>query len=515
MPVIRVQPENRHLDCARRVNLCARLQQAGYYFSNNCGGQGRCVSCRIELTCGSLPPNAREKTLFGAESNYRLACQHTVAEDIEIKLISTDNWSRYKTIEDLNLPSDGDGFGIAIDLGTTIIAVYLLDLANGRMTGYYSALNPQLSYGSDVMTRLQAARDKNNLNRMTQAVRQCVKDGIAILLTSQSIQTSAIRSVMTVGNTVMTHLWLGIGGEGLENAPHCSPLECKGISFFSPAILGLSSDCRCELGSVLGGFVGGDTAAGIIAAGLDGSGQIEMLIDLGTSGEIVLSAGGQLWAASTAAGPAFEGVGMSAGMPAEAGAIAGFESVGTPVIIGNVNPAGYCGSGYISALSWLRRNCGLTAGGLLKRDSSGLRRWTPIPNTDTPLFITQGDVRKFQLAKAAIAAGGELLCTEANIDFNDISRIFITGSFGSRIDAHSAVDVGLLPRIDADRIQPITNAAGRGAALYLSRSDFRGRLAGLHNIVKTLNLAENPRFQECFTTNMAFPPLSPSGDKQH
>jgi uncharacterized 2Fe-2S/4Fe-4S cluster protein (DUF4445 family) len=309
--------------------------------------------------------------------------------------------------------------------------------------------------------------------------------------------------VILAGNTVMTHLFLGWGGEGLERAPFQSPFQHRGWLPFNPGILGLNDHCTCELVPILSGFIGGDTTAAIIAADLDNKKSQRLLIDVGTNGEIVLSQNGTLYAVSTAAGPAFEGVGMHSGMPALKGAIEGISPNGEPLVIGGGSALGFCGSGYISCIDFLRKKGILSPAGLLRENEDKKRSWSPYKNNEP--MITQDDIRKFQLAKSALAAGSEILFRETGISAEELAEITITGAFGNRIDPKSAVKIGLLPYIPQERITFIDNAAGRGAALCLGKSYFKERALTLQQTVKVLNLGEHPAFQEVFIKNMSFP----------
>ena len=231
--------------------------------------------------------------------------------------------------------------------------------------------------------------------------------------------------------------------------------------------------------------------------------MLYLLVDFGTNGELVLSNRGKLTATSTAAGPAFEGVGMKFGMPAIAGAIEAASPSGRPEVIGNGEPCGICGSGYISTIAYLLKIGKLNVSGLLEKDADGIRQWSFDENNDTSPAINQEDIRKFQLAKGAIAAGSEILLDEALLVMEDIDEVIITGSFGNRIDAAAGMEIGLLPAISPEKIRYIDNAAGRGACLCLGAGDYKKRAECLHRTVTSVNLGEHPGFQEAFIRNMA------------
>jgi len=487
------------------------LEREGYYFPNNCGGKGKCLGCRVKFI--SHPPEMTEleQKLLDPHSAERMACQHRLTSDIQISVQGYEAWDNLKALSDFRIECGGTGYGIAVDLGTTLVAVYLADLRNGSVIAQKSFVNPQLPFGSDVMSRLESMRDVEKRRRMVDLIRKRVGSVILSALRDSNIDVNDVNSLFLAGNSVMTQIWLGYEDTGLSRVPFTSILEGRGSIAFEPALVGLPDSCRCRIVPVLRGFIGGDTTAAILATDLDvsipGSDNHRetgnrLLFDLGTNGEIVLSANGRLRAASTAAGPAFEGVGMLAGMPAITGAIEGFTETGEPRVIGGVKPLGLCGSGYISAISLLLREGIISSSGLMKEDREGERRWSFGSEANLPPFIVQDDVRRFQLAKGAVAAGVEILCLEAGIVSDDLDEIILTGSFGSRIDLQAARDIGLIPDTNLDRVSLIENAAGRGALLCLSEDSMIERAEELQRTVDVINLGERDDFQDRFVENM-------------
>ncbi len=485
------------------------LERSDFFFPNNCGGDGKCLSCRIEYINDPPPITYREAKYFAPGSNYRMACQQTLTNDITISLNGYSVNNHSKSIDNFTVVGGGIGYGIAVDLGTTQVAVYVADLSSGQIIGSYSLLNPQMRFGGDVMSRLQSAKQEKLLKQMTNLIHKRVREVINHALTRLSVEREEVARLYLCGNSAMTHFWLGHGGEGLERAPFRSIFESKGPISFDPVLIGLTRNSVAEIAPILSGYVGGDTAAAIIVTDLDIEKGNRLLIDFGTNGEIVLSANGQLTATSTAAGPAFEGVGMRSGIPATSGAIEGFHENGIPIVIGSAvpnestQPIGFCGSGYISALNLLLKRGIMSPSGLLEKNANGNREWSPMDN-GLPL-INQEDVRQFQLAKAAIAAGIEILCKHADIDPKNLEEIILTGSFGSKIDPLAAINIGLIPDLPLDKITFINNGAGRGAALCLSDERYRQRATNLQKMVTVINLGEMPEFQDMFVENMTFP----------
>ena len=504
---ITIKPEGDTIGAVPGETLKSALERGGHYFPQNCGGRGKCGFCRVKYIQDAPKASPLEVKLFAEGSDYRLACMHKVEGDCVVYIPPVhEAMMGGKTIAGFKVSGGNNGFGIACDLGTTTVALYLVNLGSGEIVGQHVFLNPQVSYGADVMTRLNLAKEKEKRKELTNAINLGLAEGIRKLLNFGGVYLDQIVKLLMVGNTAMTHLFLGFGGEGLERAPFKSPFEQRGGIPFNPEKIGLTWDVGCEILPILFGFIGGDTVAAIIASELDTKPGLRLMIDFGTNGEIVLSKRGVIWGCSAAAGPAFEGVGMYSGMPAMEGAVEAFTDEGEPIVIGRgKEPRGICGSGYISGIAYLLKRGEITPAGLLKHYKNDKREWTPLLSGNNPLIITQDDIRKFQLAKAAISAGIEILCGKADVDYHHLDEIIITGSFGNRIDISAAVETGLIPRISPDKITFIDNAAGRGAALCLSDDHHRERALKLQRNMSFINLGEHPLFQEVFVEKMRFP----------
>ncbi len=483
------------------------LDKQGYYFPPTCGGKGRCGHCRIIYHSSPPIPTRREVELFGESSRYRLACLQRVISDCRIEIPPVQEWAGLKHIFELRIKHSQPGFGIAIDLGTTTIALYIFDLSSGELKGQYSLINPQVNIASDVMTRLDFAKDDSGRIKLHQTVISGLRRGVDILLSRSGINRDEISKVFVAGNTAMIHLFLGWGGEGLERAPFRSPLEGRGCIPFKAEDIGLQAGIEAATFPIISGFIGGDTSAAILATKLDDNRGIRLMIDFGTNGEIVLSVEGRLFATSTAAGPAFEGIGMKSGMPAVIGAVEDVTDDGELVVIGGEQVVGFCGSGYIAAVAYLLNKGILDESGLLSKNSDGERVWKAVDDSMYNPCIVQDDIRKFQLAKGAVGAGIEILCKESGVDFSLLDEIIITGSFGNRIKPRSAIRAGLIPNIPVDRINFLDNAAGRGAAYCLTDHSMLERALQLSNIVKVQNLGEHPDFQDSFIRNMSLQTL--------
>jgi len=503
---IHLHPDNLDLKANPGDILKDVLERNFQRFPQTCGGNGTCGYCRVEFLSDSPPLLKREIDLLGENSTRRLACLHKIRSDINISIPPLQEWSEVKNLADFHIESDSSGLGIAADLGTTTIALYLADLKTGSLLAQSAFLNPQIGLGADVMTRLEIAKDSSRRARLTELVLSALKTGIAELLSLAGKSPSEVAKFTLAGNTVMTHLFLGWGGEGLERAPFRSPFEKRGCIPLHPEQLGLPLTASALALPVIAGFIGGDTTAAILAAGLHRHPASALLIDLGTNGEIVAVSQSRMLAAAAAAGPAFEAVGLSSGMPAVKGAVEKISPSGEPVVIGGGDPIGICGSGYISAIAYLLNAGKISPSGLLSLDSQNQRRWTL--NENDSVFITQDDIRKFQLAKGALAAGIKILLEELSLSPQNLSEIFVTGSFGNRIDPAEARHIGLLPDIPLEKIRFIDNAAGRGATLCLGDLRYSHQALQIQHSAEHINLGEHPRFQDYFIENMALRRLS-------
>ncbi len=500
-----IQPENKTIQAQSGETLKDALDREGRYFIQTCGGKGKCGFCRVQFKSEAPQLLPREAELLGKNSKYRLACLHKVHTDIVIALPPIQEWLGDKTLTGFKAAGGGTGFGVAGDLGTTTIALYLVNLENGGIVGQVSFLNPQVPHGADVMTRLELAKDDEQRKRLNELAQKGLAEGMKKLFSEAGVNKTEVRRILLAGNTAMTHLFLGWGGEGLERAPFKSPLEGRGCIPFTPESVGMDWESACELAPVLSGFIGGDTTAAIIASKLDVKSGLRLLVDFGTNGEIVLAKNGAIRGCSAAAGPAFEGVGMKSGMAALKGAIEAFDPEGKPSVIGGGKPLGICGSGYISGIAYLLNAGILAPSGLLKKDEQGERSWSPPSQDSEFLSITQDDIRKFQLAKGAVSAGIDILLSETSVGWEQLDEVIITGSFGNRIDPEEAIRAGLLPPVAPEKITYIDNAAGRGAALCVSGTKYRQRALNLQQNMKFVNLGGHPRFQDVFVEMMKFP----------
>ncbi len=463
-----------------------------------CGGRGRCKGCRIRLVSGELPVTPpQQKMLSGQDldAGWRLSCQCQANSDLTLEL---GQWEASVLSDEAKFAfSPGEGLGIAVDVGTTTIVAQLLDLTSGTVLSVRTALNPQARYGADIMSRVSAAVLDGAHPRLVELVRKQVSKMVGGLLTA-SPPSSEIRRVVLVGNTVMHHFFCGLDVAPLSYYPFESPhLDLQHFSSHeigweipgNPPVLFLP----CP-----GGFVGSDILGGVLATGLHENGAYTCLIDLGTNGEIVVGNRERILCCSTAAGPAFEGAGISRGMRASTGAISEVAVDGGRLscsVIGHVEPRGICGSGLVDAIA------GMLELGMIGIDGLIMGEGESVAVCPT-VSLSQLDIRQLQLAKAAIAAGVRILLREMGITRDDVASVYLAGAFGNYVNSESARRIGLLSFRD-DQIVAAGNTALRGAkmALFLNPQV----TAELQKKMIHVGLSEDPEFQDIFVEEMGFP----------
>jgi len=395
--------------------------------------------------------------------------------------------------------------GIAIDLGTTTIAMYLLDLETGALLAARSTLNSQSSYGQDVISRIEyAASSSEGLQRLRGVLMSSLSKLAEELCTKVGVSNEHVYDVSVVGNTTMCHIFLGINPESIATSPFVPVTTEEMVLEPGEACMQKTfKNAKIYMMPNISAYIGSDIVAGILASGLDDERGNTLLVDMGTNGEIVLKTDKQILACSAAAGPAFEGGHISEGMIAQHGAVdqvwidkAGNIAFST---VDNSAPAGICGSGLVDAVAVMLDKKAIDETGRLSNAPFVLR------NNLGEVFITQKDIRELQLAKSAIRAGIEVLLSEAGIVVEDVDRIFLAGAFGNYVKAQSAVRTGLLPDIPLDKILPTGNAAGAGAALSVINREVKIKARTLPERIRTIELSGRKDFSDYFVEFMAFP----------
>ena len=468
-----------------------------------CGGHGKCGKCKV-IARGSLSePSYTEHALLTKEeleNDVRLACCMIINGDCEIYRVSAST-EKKQILTDGIMPSFDinpvfSKYGVSLDIGTTTLAAKLYD-RSGALLAEVSMLNPQSKWGADVISRIEASLD-GKASDITKAIQNAVNGILVSLSIKAKIQSSDIDAIVITGNTTMLYILVGESVEPLSHAPFSIKRmlgEC-----LSPSDLGLSSvdlSAKIYIPSVVSAFIGADTLCALLSSDIRALDNA-MLIDIGTNGEMALWQNGTLSVCSTAAGPAFEGVGISMGMRGETGAIDKVSvcddglSVHT---IGNAQPVGICGSGLIDTVACMLE--------LEEIDESGFLEESPFAVTES-VSVTQKDIRAVQLAKSAICAGARTLLSSAGIQASKIERLYIAGGFGNYLNIENAIKIGLLPRDFCDKVYVIGNAALSGASMLLLSSHFIPKYNELAESARVIELSSNPVFSENYMMGMFF-----------
>ncbi len=500
---LRILPSGRTIECLPSESLLHAMRRAGEYVDASCGGRGSCRRCRCRILKGETSDCGNPGS---AARDVKLACMTAAESDLAIENLSSFLLKPAAASKEGDYP--GGPVSAAVDLGTTIIKAELAPAESAD--SYFRAVmvNPQGSYGSDVLSRLEAARSAGG----RKALRELAVSGVANLLDfalrMSGTPPGSVAGCAIAGNAAMTALMLGEDASGLAVAPHRSGLEGRGFLDAPAAEIGLAG-ARAFFLPVLGGFVGGDTTAGILSLSLDRDRGARLFLDLGTNGEIVLSAKGRLTAASAAAGPAFEGGRITSGMPALPGAVCKVRVSGRGIemdVLGGGEPRGFCGSGLLELAAAMLDLGALGSDGLIGSGQPGVTvidgAAAYAPNPALPgLMLTQNDVREIQLAAGAVRAGIEVLLKSAGNPRLD--EAVLTGSFGQGLDLGAASRIGLIPAT-ARRASVSEDCALRGAMACATDPAAARRAAAIADAVECVSLATG-EFEEAFYRNLRFP----------
>lgn len=527
---ITFEPSGRTVSVPLGSTLLQAARAAGIEIDAPCGGTGTCGSCRVRATGALSAATRSEQELLGGAgvaAGKRLACRTRVEGDATVLLPEAPREARVVTAAQhkaaevqpplaRGIDRLGELTGTAFDIGTTTIAGELVDLRTGDVLARAGDLNAQRAVGADVLSRVAHAGSGGAAELREMVVKQV--DAMTLgMLEQAGRDAGTLAESVVVGNVAMTGLFLGADVSALGAAPYeGAPLAGRRVR---PGELGsaLPEGLDVIIPPAASAFVGSDITMGVLATALAERVMPTLYIDLGTNGEIVLAARGQLSAATTAAGPALEGASISCGMRAEAGAIEQVALEGGTLrlgVIGEREPRGICGSGLLDLIAALL-DAGLVDASGRMLDTVGHRLRMRITEregsrafiVDEPsgIVLTQQDVRQVQLAVGAIRAGIDLLLASARLEPAAIVQVVIAGGFGFHVRAASLVRLGLLPPVWFDRVMFAGNTALAGARMALLSGAVRERAEVLVQRVHTVDLAAHPEFQKRFIASLTFP----------
>ena len=493
---------NGNISYAEAPVLLSTLLAPTHTVEMPCGGRKNCGKCKISAKGSLSPISDTERRILTEEelsSGIRLACCTTAIGDCVISsstvaknAINTDG-----ELPDMVLRPAFNKYGIAIDIGTTTLAARLYTV-NGALLSTDSELNPQKGFGADVISRIEAALD-GKATELATVIRDGLNGIIANLAKKADIDSKEIDGAVITGNTVMLHLLTETSTEPLSHAPfNAERLFGETVTAEELSLSSLAPQTPIYLPRCAEAFVGADITTALLASGISGRTEPSILVDIGTNGEMALVKDGEILLCSTAAGPAFEGAGLSMGMNGKTGAIDKVTVENgelTAHVIGETEPMGICGSGVVDAVAALLETEVLDETGCLDDDEAVI---------SAPVVLTQEDIRMVQLAKSAIHAGLRTLMHYAKLDCNDISELCVAGGFGSYLDIRNAGKIGLIPEELVPRVKILGNAALTGAAMMLLNTGLRGISEKTIIDSKVITLSSNPVFTEEYMERMFF-----------
>jgi len=532
--------------------LLDALRQAGFEIASPCNGQQLCGKCKVRVTDPALPLEAPHDLLTTAEveAGIRLACQVVIQAKMQATLYGNysldarilegdmikncrlapaaavkkvDGQFRlyYRNRSPVPLPTWQPAFtpkGIAVDLGTTTLVVTLMDLETGDELATASAVNPQGSFGHDVITRIVKASSKEGLAELALLIAGGLNKLVEKTCRISGTRRHEILDAVIGGNTTMLQIAANIDPAPLGRVPFTVGIQSGRTYPTDPFHLNLNPQARVYIPPVAHAYAGSDIAAGLLSIDFFKQTAPLLFIDLGTNGELALVTNGRSFVTSTAAGPAFEGIGITHGMRAASGAIemvranGKFLSIRT---IGNAPAKGICGSGILDIMACLVRMAAVDASGrlrdpqkegafpdLLSNRYERVDRIAAIKLTGN-IYFTQKDIRQFQLAKSAIQTGIEMLLSAAGLSIDQLERIVIAGAFGYHLRTASLRQIGILPPDFSGKIDFAGNTCRTGCARMLADATTRDFLQDAMRQVTYLALAEGSDFQSRFVRNLS------------
>ena len=527
-----------------------------------CNGKGKCGKCGVWVRNPRDVPETPHKNITKkqAEQGLRLACQLRPQKSLVIELpqdfskdagrilesrhvlgeedtwyrvapaarvIEKSNrfWLQYAQIEEVveltNWQEEFSPKGLAIDLGTTTMVVSLLCLKSGKELATASSLNPQVKYGHDVLSRIQHGSTSQGLSELFEVVREGLNRLIAQTCKDANSDPQEVLDVVVGGNTTMLQLLAAIDPAPLGKVPFT--VGIKGGQSYPIEQFGLKINPKGRLyvPPVAHAFIGSDISAGLlVSSGFFDNDQSIMFIDVGTNGEMGLSSNGKRVMTSTAAGPAFEGMGLSSGMRAAIGAVEYVTTDGEKIeyeTIGNEKPRGICGSGIMDLLTCLLRLEVIDSTGRMLHPSEKEKLpqavgehleeldGKPAFRIGEDVYFTQDDIRQVQLAKAAIRAAMEMLMEEIGSSVSKLEKIIVAGGFGHSLRPESLESIGMIPPGAGVKISFIGNSSRIGSEWLLIDSSYRRFLEEKMTSVQHVPIAERMEFMDRFVESMEFP----------
>jgi uncharacterized 2Fe-2S/4Fe-4S cluster protein (DUF4445 family) len=510
--------EGKEAELVEGRTILSYVQELGIDLNASCGGEGKCGQCMVEVECAdsALSGKTGAEKKFIPEDKKRLACQtriirtdehiyvcvpkrtYYVLESGEYKEIALEPFIHVEgervfcQSEDLG-EYTGEIYGIALDIGTTTLSMYLIDLENGKVHSVISRENPQTRYGNNVISRIEFAR--NGQSTLESEIRTTVNS----MITTLKNDAGNVYEMVVVGNPVMRDLFFGYSVESLGKSPY----EPQGVTPITKIAekLGLVINRKARVYGLplIGSFVGADTLAVVLATDMYKSEKICLAIDIGTNTEIVLGNRDGLIATSCAAGPAFEGAGVRCGIGGVSGAIKEVSKNGDVryKTIDDAAPVGICGSGLIDTLAEL----------LDKEIIDGRGKFYGAEkefNIAEGISISERDIDQLNLAKTAVSVGVRVLLERYGLTLEDIDRVFLAGGFVNFTNTEHAIRIGLLPAVEREKVKKVGNAAVEGARQVLISKTKREDAEAVAARIEHVKLENEANFMELFVSELYF-----------
>lgn len=526
MPVIEIVAEGRHFrveSIEPASNVWEVLNRYKIAPELGCGRTGRCGRCRV-LAWGELSPvSPGERECLGEKAlseGWRLACLTSIQGNARIIVTAAGEPS--VLIESVPLArrrtqwQPRDGVGVAVDLGTTTLAIQAIDGQTGKVLASRGILNPQTVIGPDVISRIAYADHPEGCKELTALLRTGVSRLIESILEDEGIARSAVKSLVCVGNSVMDHLFLGITPSSLGRSPF-QPARTEAVTLTAAELdLPLAAGTKVYLPPLIGGFVGSDAAAAALASDFGQQRENRLLLDLGTNGELVFEDSGRTWCCSTAAGPAFEAGAIRDGMRAATGALVDWRVCDNAIVyqtIDDAPPRGIAGSCLLRVIAELRKLQVIRDNGRFEslslwpenlqanyRNEYGIGEFRLVPGES--LGLTQKDIREFQLAKGAIWAAVRGLLRSAQVPPEKVRAVILAGALGANVNSGDLISLGVLPHALEGKLTAIGNGALAGAVQLICHPENRCAVESWVKQVEFLELAGDPMFEEDFLLGM-------------
>ena len=517
-----------------KKRLTTVFSELGVNLDTRCAEIGKCGGCSVDLLEGEL---VHIHTGEVAEGKQRIfACLYSLSATVPAKISVPDKsviskrssvLSKFKILSDLtqnftNRNGNVKDYSIAIDVGTTTVAVMLVKIANAEIICTETAFNSQIKYGDNVLTRIKHCQNNSDMLKVlkNEIMEETLLPLIKKVLGVKGLALCDVEEIVIAGNTTMQHFCAGVNPETLGVAPFVPVFtETKRLSLYKA--FGVAGDTTVLLLPSISAYLGADVLAGALISGVTEAVKPSLIVDVGTNGEMILNTGSELAGCSTAAGPAFEGAGLSSGTRASDGAVSHIYisegRVELEVIGHEAKAIGVCGTAYFDFFACAVRGGLLgSTGRFTEKFSSEYPEYIQtgaegkefcllgIKNADSPK-ITERDVSSLLQAKAAVAAGIETMLNRYDLEAADLERVYLAGGFGMYLNVESAVLCGLLPGIELDQVELVGNTSLAGAYAVIDKAEALEYLANTATKIEVVELNLDEDFEDYYIDNMMLP----------